>query len=171
MTGAAMPGDARPHSGVLAFDHDALTRRGFLSSSAMALIAATLAACGDSATGPRSDAPLPSGVAVAGRVMTISLATQTALASTGGFVVTANAATNAYVIVINLGSNTYRAFSSICTHEGCIVSGFSGNVITCNCHGSQFTTTGQVAVGPAPRALAQFGATYNAGANTVTVSF
>ena len=167
------PADDAPMSGVgiLPLDDGAVTRRGFLSSSAMALIAATLAGCGDSATGPRGNAPLPTGVSVAGRLMTIDLVAQPTLASTGGFIVTENAATNAYVIVINLGGNTYRAFSSVCTHEGCIVSGFSGNVITCNCHGSQFNTTGQVVVGPAPRALAQFTATFNAGANAVAVTF
>jgi cytochrome b6-f complex iron-sulfur subunit len=44
------------------------------------------------------------------------------------------------------------AVSAICTHLGCVVK-TSGDKLECPCHGSQFARDGEVAKGPAPRAL------------------
>ena len=62
---------------------------------------------------------------------------------------------NAHVVVTQPAAGQYRAFSSICTHQGCDVSSVDSNVITCGCHGSKFSAeTGDVEGGPAPRGLA-----------------
>lgn len=43
-------------------------------------------------------------------------------------------------------------FSSVCTHQGCVVER-QGSRMVCPCHGSTYDTDGSVLVGPAPRAL------------------
>jgi len=67
-----------------------------------------------------------------------------------GSVVT-NVEHRAYVIRLADG---FRALSSVCTHLGCITRYQpERNMIACPCHGSQFTTAGEVVAGPAPRPL------------------
>ncbi|WP_198671660.1 QcrA and Rieske domain-containing protein, partial [Desertihabitans aurantiacus] len=48
----------------------------------------------------------------------------------------------------------YRAFSKVCTHQGCAVSEVADGQITCFCHGSVFSgTDGSVLQGPAEQPL------------------
>jgi Rieske Fe-S protein len=52
--------------------------------------------------------------------------------------------------------NSFRAFSKVCTHQGCDVNKVEGGLISCPCHGSQFSITdGAVQNGPAPKPLAE----------------
>ena len=52
--------------------------------------------------------------------------------------------------------NSFRAFSKVCTHQGCDVSKVEGGLISCPCHGSQFSITdGAPRNGPAPKPLPQ----------------
>jgi Rieske Fe-S protein len=58
------------------------------------------------------------------------------------------------VVVTQPTAGTFKAFSAICTHQGCTVSSVSGGTINCPCHGSKFTIAdGSVAGGPAKRPL------------------
>ncbi|HWJ81047.1 MAG TPA: Rieske (2Fe-2S) protein [Nocardioides sp.] len=58
------------------------------------------------------------------------------------------------IVVTQPTQGDFKAFSAVCTHAGCTVSGVSGGEITCPCHGSQFSITdGSVDGGPAPSAL------------------
>lgn len=61
---------------------------------------------------------------------------------------------DAKVVLTKADDGTVRAFSSICTHQGCPVADVAGGRIICPCHGSQFEAdTGEVAEGPASRPL------------------
>lgn len=61
---------------------------------------------------------------------------------------------DAKVVLTKADDGTVRAFSSICTHQGCPVSEVAEGRIICPCHASQFEAdTGEVAEGPASRPL------------------
>ncbi|WP_069886376.1 Rieske (2Fe-2S) protein [Streptomyces luteocolor] len=58
------------------------------------------------------------------------------------------------VVVTQPESGEFKAFSAVCTHEGCIVSTVSDGTINCPCHGSRYRVAdASVAGGPAPRPL------------------
>ncbi|TDW31305.1 Rieske (2Fe-2S) protein [Cryobacterium psychrophilum] len=58
-------------------------------------------------------------------------------------------------------SGTVKAFSAVCTHQGCIVAPREKE-LACPCHGSRFdASTGDVLEGPATRALPPVAVTVN----------
>ncbi|MEU5636492.1 Rieske (2Fe-2S) protein [Streptomyces rishiriensis] len=58
------------------------------------------------------------------------------------------------VVVTQPTKDDFKAFSAICTHQGCTVSSIADGIIHCPCHQSEFRITdGSVAGGPAPRPL------------------
>ncbi|MFD4338690.1 Rieske (2Fe-2S) protein [Streptomyces anulatus] len=58
------------------------------------------------------------------------------------------------VVVTQPQPGEFKAFSSMCTHQGCAVKDVSGGTITCPCHNSTFdATTGSPTGGPATRPL------------------
>ena len=59
-------------------------------------------------------------------------------------------------LVARTGQSTFSALTAICTHQTCTITGFAGQSYVCPCHGSQFSTGGQVLGGPAPTSLRQF---------------
>src|SRR5580700_4832925 len=59
------------------------------------------------------------------------------------------------IVITQPQSGSFKAFTAICTHEGCIVSNVSNGTINCPCHGSKFSIKdGSVVNGPAPSPLA-----------------
>ena len=59
------------------------------------------------------------------------------------------------LVVTQPEAGTVRAFSAVCTHQGCTVAEVKGGTINCPCHGSRFRVAdGSVAGGPASRPLA-----------------
>ncbi|QNP73552.1 Rieske (2Fe-2S) protein [Streptomyces roseirectus] len=58
------------------------------------------------------------------------------------------------VVVTQPATGEFKAFSAVCTHQGCTVSAVTDGAITCPCHESAFSITdGAVKSGPAPRPL------------------
>jgi Rieske Fe-S protein len=58
------------------------------------------------------------------------------------------------VVVTQPTAGQFKAFSAVCTHQGCTVASVSGGTINCPCHGSKFhVTDGSVATGPAQTPL------------------
>jgi Rieske Fe-S protein len=59
----------------------------------------------------------------------------------------------ASVVVVQPEEGTAKAFSGVCTHQGCVVQ-IGREDITCPCHGSEFSfADGSVVTGPANRPL------------------
>ncbi|MEU8544932.1 Rieske (2Fe-2S) protein [Streptomyces sp. NPDC048717] len=58
------------------------------------------------------------------------------------------------IVVTQPVAGDFKAFSAICTHQGCTVNRIANGLIECPCHGSRFRITdGVVTAGPAPRPL------------------
>jgi Rieske Fe-S protein len=58
--------------------------------------------------------------------------------------------TDQKVVVTQPSAGEYKAFTAVCTHQGCVVASVADGVITCPCHGSTFSIAdGSVQGGPA----------------------
>jgi cytochrome b6-f complex iron-sulfur subunit len=96
----------------------------------------------------------------------------TALTANGQTLVTPSAGPdNAPLLVVRQSATTFVAFSMVCTHLGCIINPPNGGIMLCPCHGAEFDVSGRAVRGPASAPLQQYSASYNATANTVTVTF
>jgi Rieske Fe-S protein len=73
------------------------------------------------------------------------------------------------VVVTQPKAGEFKAFSAVCTHQGCTVSRVADGTIDCPCHFSRFSIAdGSVEDGPAPKPLPQ--KTVTVTGNTLTVS-
>ena len=146
-------GSAQVDLGVLAAGRMAISRRLLLGSSAAAVAALTLGGCASSEPGPAGTEPTgatpssPAGSGGAGKV----LATTSEFPTGGGKIVGTAAGP---VVVTEPADGQFKAFSAVCTHQGCTVAEVTENTIICKCHGSVFDAgTGEVLEGPAPKPL------------------
>jgi len=68
------------------------------------------------------------------------------------------------IVVTQPASGQYRAFSAVCTHQGCLVAEVSPAGIVCYCHGSRYSIEdGSVTNPPAEKALAPVAVTVRDG--------
>jgi len=68
------------------------------------------------------------------------------------------------VVVTQPEQGTFKGFSAICTHQSCVVDEVAAGVITCPCHGSQYSVEdGSVLGGPAPAPLPEVEVTVRGG--------
>ncbi len=128
---------------------DVVDRRAVVGTAAACFVAAALAAaCSGTSTASSSGTTL-AGIATAGRFAILPAAD---------------------AIVINTGAG-FVALSKTCTHSSCGLARFnnSTSLLECNCHGSRFRTSGQVATGPATTALRSYPVTVNGGVITFSV--
>lgn len=118
--------------------HDLPCRRTVLYGAAAGAAGLTLTACGDD---DKKASAVPTAAVDLGSADAVPV---------GG----AKLYRNDRLVVAQPSSGDYRAFSAVCTHEGCVVSKLEGNVVTCGCHGSRFNATdGAVEQGPAVKPL------------------
>jgi len=73
------------------------------------------------------------------------------------------------IVVTQPTAGEFKAFSSICTHQGCPVTKIADGTIDCTCHGSKYSIEdGSVEEGPAPKPLPE--KTVTVTGDTLTVS-
>ena len=115
---------------------------------AAAAVGLTAAACGSSSSGTAAGSGAQNNNAAAGGS---AIAQTSDIPVDGGMVVNADGG----IVITQPSAGTYKAFTAICTHQGCTVSAVSNNQITCPCHGSVFSAKdGSVVQGPAQAPLA-----------------
>ena len=132
-------------------------RRALSGSAAVAFGVPVLGACGDdsastvtegspsgSAT-PEESSPTEDGAAAGGE----ALASAADVPVGGCFVVAASK-----IVVTQPTEGDYKAFTAVCTHQGCLVETSPDGDIPCPCHGSRFSLEdGSVLEGPATGSL------------------
>lgn len=146
-----------------AFTGQGTTRRAVVTAAGAAGLAAALAACGKDDDGGGSDSgnagsaqdaggSQPSQSAEGGQSAGgegMELAKTSQIPEGGGMVFKDHK-----VVVTQPKAGEFKAFSSICTHQGCSVGDVTGGTINCPCHQSKFDITdGSVKGGPAQKPL------------------
>ncbi|MGH3920314.1 MAG: Rieske (2Fe-2S) protein [Pseudonocardiaceae bacterium] len=135
-----------------------MTRRAVVAGTGALAVSATLAACssyGDSAP-PAQQSPLGPDAPAAPDAPSAGSASQP-LANTSDIPVGGGAVfPDQEVVVTQPTPGDFKAFSAICTHQGCSVNKVASGTIDCPCHGSKYAIAdGSVVNGPASKALAQ----------------
>ena len=57
------------------------------------------------------------------------------------------------LVVTRPTATEVRVLSAVCTHQGCLVDSVANGTISCACHGSAYSLTGEVTSGPATQPL------------------
>jgi Rieske Fe-S protein len=143
-------------------------RRVLLTGAVVVAGAAVTAACGSSGSSTSSTSAAAEG-SPAGSSSASSagggIDVKTADVPVGGGVVLADQK----VVVTQPTAGTYKAFSAVCTHQGCVVASVSDGTIVCPCHGSTYSAAdGSVTGGPAPAPLTSLPVTVNGSDLSVT---
>jgi Rieske Fe-S protein len=145
----------------------ASTRRLVLLGAGAVGATAVLAACGTNTSSTNttgsdySDTPGPAGSAEAGAGDAGSTADAGGAAGAVALAKVADVPTGGGVIkgdwvITQPTAGTFKAFTKVCTHQGCDVSKVDDGVIVCPCHGSKFSIEdGSPKAGPATKALAE----------------
>lgn len=125
-------------------------RRALTGAATLGLATPVLAACGGGGSG--SDAPASE---AASPTADGPLAATADVPVGGGLILEEQG-----VVVTQPTEGEFKAFSSICTHQGCPVTGVDESGISCTCHGSVFALdTGEPGSGPATSPLPTVGVT------------
>jgi Rieske Fe-S protein len=134
----------------------ALSRRAVVVGGCGAACAAALTACSSYGSGGApAPAPAPAPEPTGAPGAAPSGATGAALTSTSDVPVGGGAIfADQQVVVTQPTAGEFKAFSAICTHQGCTVSQVADGTIDCPCHGSRFAVAdGSVVRGPAASPL------------------
>lgn len=140
-------------------------RRALSGSAAVAVGVPLLAACGGGSDSTASDTSTSDagGSGGSGATSGAALASTSDVPVGGCFVASASK-----VVVTQPTAGDFKAFSAVCTHQGCLVETSSEGDIPCPCHGSTFSLEdGSVLSGPAGSALASVTITVDGDAITV----
>jgi len=145
-----------------------LIQRVLMGGAVLVMVPSVLESCTkipNGNAGSNSGSPAGGTTITSNRIdLDLTLSDNTALNSAGGsrFVES--------LIVINTGGGKFSVLSSTCTHAGCTVYYNSGSgKIECPCHGSIFTTSGSVVIGPASTALRSYSSSVVGNILTITL--
>ena len=145
-------------------------------AASLVAVGVFLPACGGGDGGPTSPSSATPGSAlpvlsgsVSGRTVTVPVAAGGPLAAAGGTALVTASIQPASFVVFRASDTSFNVMTAICTHEGCTVEHFDGQLFVCPCHGSRYTTSGTVSNGPATRALQSFPSSFANGSLTFTV--
>ncbi len=132
------------------------SRRLFCQSAALGALAALVEACGGA--NPAGSSGGSSLVVLNGTlangVVTVAIDASSPLGTLGGVAFVQAGTTG--LLVARTGQSSFTALNATCTHQACQITSYSGSSYICPCHGSQFSTNGQVLSGPATRNLAAY---------------
>lgn len=138
-----------------------------LSSAALMsfyCLGTTMTACSSDSDDPTPTTP-GTGTGKVDFTLDLTTAANAKLKTDGGFVYQDN------IIVARVKGGTYVALAKACTHQGTDVQyRLTEDDFWCNNHGSQFSKTGTVEVGPATQALKVYKAALIDGGNKVQVT-
>ncbi|MEO7269227.1 MAG: Rieske (2Fe-2S) protein [Knoellia sp.] len=139
-------------------------REALRAVGAVAIAGAGLTACGTSADDVADVADAASSAATGAAGAVKDLAKKADIPVGGGKIFD-----SAKVVITQPTAGEYKAFSAVCTHQGCTVSGVADGTINCACHGSKFDiATGDVKAGPATSGLPTKSVTVGADGISVT---
>lgn len=185
---AAPSAPAGPVGPAAPFGPVGTTRRTVVAATGAAGLAAVLAACGgsdDTGSGSGSgyagaapdtsdaskgtpgqaagDKGMPGPDATSGAGAGAALARTSEIPEGGGKVFP-----DRKVVVTQPTKGQFKAFSAVCTHQGCVVKDVADGTINCPCHGSRFAVTdGAVRGGPAQKPLPEERISVNGGSITL----
>ncbi|MGH3776806.1 MAG: Rieske (2Fe-2S) protein [Pseudonocardiaceae bacterium] len=135
-----------------------MTRRAVVAGTGALAVAATLAACSSygSSAPPAAQTPGEPEAPAAPDAPPAGSASQP-LANTSDIPVGGGAVfEDEEVVVTQPTPGAFKAFSAVCTHQGCTVNKVASGTIDCPCHGSKYAIAdGSVVNGPASKPLAQ----------------
>jgi len=125
-------------------------------------------ACSGNSTSPSNATPLPTINATAATgTLSLTIDAASPLNAVGGAALVQSSAGN--VLVFRTAQDTFAAVTAVCTHEGCTVTGVSGSIYVCPCHGSEFSASGGVVKGPATLPLRTFTTRFSGNVLTITL--
>ncbi len=134
---------------------EALSRRGVVRGAAVGSLAVPfLVACGDDEAAPAGgNGEEPAGEETTdGGTAPDQVTVAKADVPVGGGTILSDDS----VVVTQPAEGEFKAFTAVCTHQGCIVSSVADGAISCGCHGSAFSVEdGSVVNGPATAPLAE----------------
>jgi cytochrome b6-f complex iron-sulfur subunit len=151
------------------------TRREFCvhtcQAASLVAIGSVFQGCDES--NPAGPSPVPTlpvaSSTTANNAIMVNVDSSSPLAAVGGAALVQSTLSPGTFLVSRTAQDSFTALTAICTHEQCVVTGFENQRYLCPCHGSQYSTTGQVVNGPALIALRQFPTQFANNVLTITV--
>lgn len=140
-----------------------IDRRTVLRGAGAVAVGATLTACAGSSTTAASSTGTPTTTATAIGSFSAAPTSEAASSAAAGLGAATDVAVGGgkvyeaqKVVVTQPTAGAYKAFTAVCTHQGCLVTKVESGTIQCPCHGSSFSIKdGSVVTGPATGPLAE----------------
>jgi Rieske Fe-S protein len=108
-----------------------------------------LAACGSDSKSSSGDSKSSGGTGSGGTTSSGAIGKKSEVPVGGGKIYPADK-----VVITQPDAGAFKAFSAVCTHQGCLVAQVKDKDIICTCHGSKFSIEdGSVVTGPATKPL------------------